>query len=295
MTPLGIARSVRSILAAAIALAACILSASASAKRSHCDTLSAEQQQTKLALLAALHPYDGCDETYQRCLAKKPPHPVVIRQVNEICRQIKAGRSRDGIELLLAKRAQSLVPMGRSATFALDDATRIGDPSAKVEVVVYACARCPFCRVMTLSLYREFTQGALLGKARLYFRPFPLRDHSGSMEGGLAMLSAARLGKFWPFVTTLYQRYDAFCPSLLPAWAEEVGMDRAAFQKVVADPETREALVAAKREGLRNKVDATPTIFINRQKYLYELEKEAVVDVVLEAYESMQSIRRTDE
>jgi protein-disulfide isomerase len=278
--------------AAALWLAICASPTPIWAQTPRCDALDPEQQQTKRSLFAALHPYDGCDETFERCLAKKPPHPVVLRLASDVCRHIKAGRSRDEIDRLLARRAQSLLPAGKPATFALDDATLAGDPQAPVRVVVYACARCPFCKVVVPALYREVTEGALEGKAHLYFRPFPLRDHPGSIEGGLAMLSAARLGKFWPFLNRLYERYDAFCPSLLPEWAAEVGMDRAAFEEKVADPKTREALVTSKQEGIRNRVDATPALFVNGRRYVYELQPEVVVDVLLEAYDSAQASRR---
>ena len=75
------------------------------------------------------------------------------------------------------------------------ESLRAGDPQAPVRVVVYACARCPFCKVLVPGLYQEVTQGKLKGKVRLYFRPFPLKDHPGSSEGGLAMLGAAGRGK----------------------------------------------------------------------------------------------------
>jgi protein-disulfide isomerase len=216
----------------------------------------------------------------------------VLRQANDICRNIVAGKSRDEVEHAFAKRAQSLLPTGKPAAFALDEATLAGEPQAPVRVVIYACARCPFCKVIVPSLYRSVTEGALKGKARIYFQPFPLKDHPGSTEGGFAMLAAARLGRFWPFVTKVYDRYDAFCPKLLPEWAAEAGMDLAVFEEKVADPKIREALVTAKQEGIRNKVEATPALFINGRRYVYEMRQDVIADVMLEAYESASALRR---
>jgi 2-hydroxychromene-2-carboxylate isomerase len=73
---------------------------------------------------------------------------------------------------------------------------------------------------------------------------------------------------------------------VLPDWAVAAGMDRAAFEGSYADPKTREALVASKQEGLRNKVSSTPTIFIDGRQYFYDLSKEAFIDVVEEVYET---------
>jgi protein-disulfide isomerase len=257
------------------------------AQTATCDALPAPQRGVVRDLLAALHPYDGCDATFAKCLAEKPPAPVVLRLTNDICRQVKAGKDRAEVEHALEKRAQSMLAITKPSVISIDDATRAGSADAPVLAVVYACSRCPFCRMLVPALHREVTVGSLKGKVRLYFRPFPLKDHTGSTEGGLAMLSAARLGRFWPFVVDdLYGKYDTFCPALLPSWAESAGMDKAAFEKAFADPSIRDALIAAKQEGIRNKVTATPTLFINGHKYVYDLTPEIVIDVLEEAFEA---------
>jgi protein-disulfide isomerase len=266
-----------------VAFAVIALSRVVLAQTPKCDALDAAQQRAKQEAFASLHPYDGCDETFDKCLAKKPLAPVVLRLASDICRQIKAGKSKQDIERALAKRAQSALPQSKPASFALDEAAAVGDPNAPVRVVAYACARCPFCRVIVPALYKEVTDGLLKGTVRLYLRPFPLKDHEGSAEGGMAMIGAARLNKFWPMVNLMYERYDAFCPALLPEWAQKAGIDGSAFEKEIADPKNREALVASKQEGLRNKVEATPTVFIDGRKYVYEMNLDALVDVILEA------------
>lgn len=264
------------------------------AQTAPCDSLGPEQQKTKKSFFAAMHPYAGCDQNFTKCLAKKPPSPVVLRLASDICRKIKAGKTQVEIERALTKRAQSMLPMGKPATIAIDDSTRTGDPEAPIQVVVYACARCPFCSKIVPAIYRAVNTGSLKGKVKVYFRPFPLKDHAGSTEGGLAMVSGARLGGFWPLVLIIYERYDAFCPKKLAAWAEEVGLDRQAYEAMVADPETRQALIASKKEGVRNKVKATPTIFIDGRRYKYEMKIEALLDVLEEAFETRQTATRQE-
>jgi protein-disulfide isomerase len=268
----------------------CLLSLCASgpgmAQTPDCDGLPPDRKALARDIFAALHPYDGCDETFARCLAAKPPKPLVLRLAADICRQVKAGDDRKQVERNLAKRAQTMLATGPRVAIALDEATRAGAANAPVTAVVYACARCPFCKVMVAALHKAVTDGPLAGKVRLYLRPFPIKSHADSTEGGLALVSAAKLGRFWPFTLHLYERFDSFCPKLLPDWAEATGMDRKAFEREYADPKTREALVASKQEGLRNKVNATPSIFIDGHPYLYDLTTEAVVDVLQEAYEA---------
>ncbi len=251
-----------------------------------CDALPADRKAVAREIFASLHPYDGCDETFARCLAAKPAKPVVLRLASDICRQVKAGNDRKQVERSLTRRAQTMLASGPRATIALDEAMRAGAAQAPVEVVVYVCPRCPFCKAMVPPLYQAVTEGPLSGKARLYLRPYPLKSHANSTEGGLAMVSAAKLGRFWPFTLALYKNFDKYCPKLLAEWAVAAGMDRAAFEGATADPKTREALVAAKQEGARNKINATPTIFIDGRLYHYDLSAESVIDVVEEAHEA---------
>ncbi len=269
-----------------IVAAAYVGSARASlAQTCGCDALPADKKAVAQAIFSSLHPYAGCDETFARCLAAKPPKPVVLRLAADICRRVKAGRGRQEIERALSKRAQSMLPTGPRASLTLDDAFRAGAANAPVTAVVFACTRCPFCKVMVTTLYEAVTDGTLAGKVRLYMRPFPLKSHPGSTEGGLAVMSAAKLGRFWPLTLLIYKRFDSFNPAVLPEWAATVGIDRAAFERTLADPRTREALVASKQEGIRNNVDATPSLFIDGRPYVYEMTTEAVLDVLEEAYE----------
>jgi protein-disulfide isomerase len=254
-----------------------------------CKALTGPAQTQAQALFKVLHPYDGCDQTFSACLSQKPPHPIVLRLAADVCRKVRNGKTKEDIERSLARRAQSALPMGKPAQFALDEATALGPAGAPVTVVIYACARCPFCKHFVLGIQREVTQGALKDKVRLYFRPYPLKDHPGSVEGGLAMLSAAKLGSFWPFVTKVYENFDNFDSKRLPDWAAAVGMERAAFEGHYADQATRAALVASKQEGVRNKVTSTPTVYINGRKYVYELNVNAVVDVITEELERAAS------
>jgi protein-disulfide isomerase len=268
-----------------VCLGSVALAASARAGVPACDALPAELRAKAVEALDKLHPYDGCDQTFTRCLAEKPPAPVVLRLAADVCRRVQAGQDVRAIEHALGKRARSVLGLGKKAGITLDEAYRVGAPEAPVVIAVYACPRCPFCAVIVPALHRAVTAGPLQGKARLYLRPFPIKDHPFSAEGGLAMVAAARLGQFWPELLDIYARFDSFCPQKLAEWAAGLGLPRADFETLLADPATREALVASKQEGVRNKVKATPTLFLDGVEYTYELKIDAIVDVVEELAE----------
>jgi protein-disulfide isomerase len=264
----------------------CLLLAAAGARAvaSPCEGMTEEQRKTADTVFAALHPYDECDGTFRQCLEEKPPKAAVVRLAADLCRRIRAGKDRAELERGLSRRAQSVLPLGRKAVFALDEAMRAGEPGAPVTIVCFACARCPYCKVIVPGLYEAVTKGALKGKACLYFKPFPIKDHPGSLEGGLAMVAAAQFGRFWPLTLDLYAKFDTYCPKALDIRAVEAGMDRAAFEAACSAKGTRGALVASKKEGLKHKVESTPTLFIDGRKYVYEVGMDAILDVVEEVH-----------
>jgi 2-hydroxychromene-2-carboxylate isomerase len=138
-------------------------------------------------------------------------------------------------------------------------------------------------------LHTAITEGPLKGKVKAYFREFPIRSHAGSTEGGIAMVAAQRLGKGWPYLLHLYRVFDSYNTAKLVDWAAEDGLDRERFTALLSDATIRRQLVASKKEGVRNNVTATPTLFINGRAYSGDLDFDTVVDVLLEEHDRVSS------
>ena len=102
-----------------------------------CNTLPADKKAQVREIFSALHPYDGCDQTFARCLAAKPPKPVVLRLASDICRHVRAGDDRKQVQSDLAKRAQTMLGTGPRAKFALDEATRLRPYGSTAEIPVF--------------------------------------------------------------------------------------------------------------------------------------------------------------
>ncbi|MFC1643013.1 DsbA family protein [Myxococcota bacterium] len=255
------------------------------AKPGACDSLQGPKRALAESLLKSQHPYDCCDGTLWECLSRKPVCRLARRLSEDICRRVAAGQQKAQIERELVRRASSMMPSKSKASIALANLPPAGDAKAKVTAVAYLCARCPFCARLLPQLHQSVVAGKLSGKVKLYVRVFPVRGHAGATEGGLALVAARKLGKFWEFIEHVYANFDRFDQAKLPDCAAAKGMDRKRFVQLMKDRKTRKELVNSKKEGVRNNVDATPTLFINGRKYMAELSLNAIEDVLLEEYE----------
>lgn len=247
-----------------------------------CDRLNGEQRKLAQKIQQATYPYECCDETLDRCLKAKNVCKLAKRLRDQICRLLAKGKTEKEVKNSLERRARSMTPMGKKAAIDISQENVAGDPKSTVTVVAYACARCPFCSKVVPDLYR-LVNGSFKGKVRLYMRTFPIRGHEGSAEGGMAFAAATRLGKFWPMLLKVYSNYDDFAPDKLVGWAVEAGLDRAAFEREMKDGANRKLLVESKKEGLRNGVKATPTLFIDGRQYFGDMDHDTLVDVLDEA------------
>lgn len=259
-----------------------------SAPHPSCVGLTGDAKALADKLMASQYPYDCCDKTIGECLKQDPVCALAWRLAGDICRRVADGQDEKAIVRGLSRRARSMMPGGKRADIDLNGAPALGPADAPVVVVEYACARCPFCSKITPPLVSAVRQGPLANKVRLIFKPFPIRSHPFSKETGLGLLAAARMGKFWPFLLYSYEHFDDFGVKKQRAWAQAAGLDGAAFEQLVSDPAVRQALIDSKKEGLRNKVEATPTFFINGRKYVGDLDLLELIDVLQEEHERLQ-------
>ncbi|MBN2802731.1 MAG: thioredoxin domain-containing protein [Deltaproteobacteria bacterium] len=261
-----------------------IVAGTAAAGEKSCDDLTGSKKEIALKLLNQIKSYDCCDESVFNCINKKNPCDVSIRLAKSICSKVAKGESEKKIINRIKYRAKSMNPLVKKTSIDLSSTPVAGDEKASVSVVVYACTRCPFCANLVPQIYKEVTNGERKGKVKLYFKPFPLKSHEFSKEGGLALIAANSQGKFWPFLLRLYSEFDFFSLDKLTKWATLEGMNKSDFAKKMSEPSTRNQLIASKKEGLANGVTSTPQLFINGKKYVGFLDMPELVDVLTEEY-----------
>jgi protein-disulfide isomerase len=270
-----------------IAITTLLASSVALAAASSCDALSGAQKKLATEILQSQHAYDCCDKSLAECLKQKPVCRLVKRLSEDVCRRVAAGQAKADIERALARRATSMTATGNTYRIELNDSVALGKPEAKVSVVAYVCPRCPYCAKLMRELEKSVADGKLAGKVKLYAKLFPVRGHVGSTEASIALVAAQQFGKFWDYLLQLYRDFDHFDVNKLGDVAAGLGIDRQKFDAAVKDEKTRNRVVESKKEGVRNAVESTPTLFINGRKYVGELSLQAVEDVLEEEHDRL--------
>lgn len=254
-------------------------------KNCGCKGLTDDHKEIANRIFQSEYVYDCCDKTLAACMAERPACRLASRLAGQVCRMVKKNDSPSAISKALAKRAETMMRLGKPAVIDRSNACMASDTDAPVLLDMFLCVRCPFCAKRFEPLYREITEGALKGKVRLVVHLFPLKGHTGSVEGGLAAMAAKNQGGFLPFLLHAYKNFDSFSPQILPTWAQTVGLDIATFTRDVADVQTRKALTQSKREGLAHGVQATPTLFINGRLCEVKWDQELIVDLLDEEHD----------
>ena len=250
-----------------------------------CSDLEEAEKEIALSILKSRRPYDCCDETILECLSKQPVCPLVTRIAKRICQGAADGVSKDDIDEDYSKRVASTT--APRVDIDISGATPAGDPNAKIEIVAYVCARCPYCAFFTREIHKSVTSGRLKGIAKFYIRPFVLRQHRGSTAGALAMHTAEYMGKFWEMFLHMCENYNDFDREILPEWAALQGMDADRFRELMEDDAIYDKQVESQKEGTRNGLDKTPFIFVNRRNYTASSRPVDLEDFVEGEYERL--------
>ena len=260
----------------------------AAAQTGACAVLDQRQHALAEKILVSEYLYDCCDDTISSCLEAQPTCRLAVRLAENVCRRVAAGQDEAGIRRALSRRARSMIGGGEPPEIDLSNAPVFGSAEAPVTVVIYACARCPYCSKLIPLLYDAVADGELQNDARLAFQIFPIRGHEGSTEAGLGFAAAVAMDGFWPFLLESYRHFDDYSAERQLEWAAAVGFDREDFSARMNDPFTREALIASKKEGLVNGVEETPTFFLNQRLWVGDLTIEELVDAIGEEAERIR-------
>lgn len=209
----------------------------------------------------------GIFAAYTQYTAKPAPVPLSAAQVKQSARE-------GFMEALQEMQAQSSGNGSQGpqqvdpATFALRDANIQGNRDAKVAIVEFADFQCPFCGRHHELVYPEIVSEYVdTGKASYVYKHLAFLGPE-SVYAAVAAECAADQGKFWEFHNYLFEHQQgenegAFNKDKLVGFAQEVGLDMAAFEPCLNTDATVDRVRADTQEAQTLGVSSTPTFFIN--------------------------------
>ncbi|GAA5174739.1 thioredoxin domain-containing protein [Pseudonocardia eucalypti] len=147
------------------------------------------------------------------------------------------------------------------------DPLALGDPAAPVVLVEFADYKCPYCAVFAERVAPPLIdQYVKTGKVRVEWRDFSFLGPDSTLAA-VAARAAGRQGKFWDFHDALFAQHSegtvVWSHATLIGLAEQLGLDKARFQRDLADPALSAQVDSDKAEGVRLGVNSTPTVLIN--------------------------------
>jgi thiol-disulfide isomerase/thioredoxin len=231
------------------------------------------------AKLEEIKCYGRCTESVAACLRKDPPHSTAIRLARGVFSLMTEKKGPEQIQKWLDVRKKMAHPEW-THSFNLEGVVPLGKTDAPVVIVEISDFRCPYCAKVAPVLEQIVRESK--GKARLYFKQFPIKGRRRSLEASKASVAAQAFGKFWEYCRLLFENRSDLSDKTLLALARKTGMDPEKFKKEMEREEVLNRIADEKMEGLRARIKGTPTIFINGKEVILEPTRELLQDRIQE-------------
>lgn len=151
------------------------------------------------------------------------------------------------------------------------DSHRLTTPAVeKAQLVEFLDFECSACR--SIHPFVEELKAEFGDRVTFVSRYFPLSSHPNSGPAALAVEAAAQQGKFEAMSAKMFETQDQWRGKresqgpLFRTYAQQLGLDLAAFDAAVADEKTKARIRADIADGNALGVTATPTFFLNGEK-----------------------------
>ena len=160
---------------------------------------------------------------------------------------------------------------GVSAQVVRDNSHRLpGATEAKATFVEFLDFECEACRAAYPVV--EQVREEYAGRVTVVARYFPIPSHTNAMNAALAVEAAAQQGQFEAMYQRMYETQAEWGEqqesqaALFRTFAEDLGLDLAAYDAALADPATTERIQRDVDDGIALGVEATPTFFLDGEK-----------------------------
>ena len=160
------------------------------------------------------------------------------------------------------------------------DAPMEGNAKAKVTLVEFADYECPHCKRFQPVLRQILDE--FKNDIRIYFKHYPLPQHTNARLAAEAAVAAQKQGKFWQYQDKLWENQDSLSPAEVEKLAKEVGLDTTKFRADVDDAKTKARVQKDRVDGQTLGLSSTPTLFINGREYTDAKDTESLREWIKE-------------
>ena len=224
----------------------------------------------------------GCGMKMAECRTEDPPCSYSKALAAIVVASVKKGSNETAVLAALdaSPMMHRAAPKLLEAPVAIpvDGAPFTGPQNARVTLVEFSDFQCPYCAVAVVKLNAILK--AYPNDVKLVFKQFPLDIHSQAALAATAALAAHRQGKFWPLHDAMFADRTHLSRQRILAMAGTIGLDTKRFEQDWDSPAIKQAVAREQAEGDKAGVEATPTVFIDGQKYNGELNLEAVRPII---------------
>lgn len=157
------------------------------------------------------------------------------------------------------------LPAARSNSHVLDDAGP--DAPTLVEFMDFECEACGAFYPVVEDLRARYD-----GQIDYVIRYFPIASHANSMNAAVAVEAAAQQGQLEQMYQRMFETQTTWGEQqqsqadLFRTFAEDLGLDMAAFDAAVADPATEARVQQDLDDGRALGVQGTPTFYLDGEQ-----------------------------
>ena len=162
----------------------------------------------------------------------------------------------------------------------VSEAPMKGSPTARVTLVEFADYECPHCKRLQPVLRQIVDE--FHSDVKVYFKHYPLPQHTNARLAAEAAVAAHKQGKFWTFQDKLWDKQDELSPAVIEKIAKDSGLDVAKFRQDLDTPAVKERVMKDRNEGQALGLQATPTVFIDGREYTDPKDTESLREWIKE-------------
>jgi len=154
-----------------------------------------------------------------------------------------------------------------------------GPFSARVTIVEFLDFQCQGCggyHPVLKQMREEFS-----GRIKFVVRHFPIVEiHQYALGAAIGSVCAQRQGKFFEYADVLFANQQYLRRNDLENYAEQMGLDLAAFKTCLDDPTAQAQVIADRKAGEALGLQFTPSIFINGKLMQELLQPDELRDLI---------------